>query len=64
MRLGVTGRSRTGTGGATSRSSAIELRPHPSAREGYCKEIPRALARRSSSLRSAAVASRLATPRT
>lgn len=32
MRLGVTGRSRTGTGGVTSRSSAIELRPHPSAR--------------------------------
>ena len=33
MRLGVTGRSRTGTGGVTSRSSAIELRPHPSARD-------------------------------
>src|SRR5439155_16880488 len=32
MRLGVTGRSRTGTGGVTSRSSAIELRPHPNAR--------------------------------
>jgi hypothetical protein len=32
MRLGVTGRSRTGTGGVTSRSSAIELRPLPSAR--------------------------------
>ena len=32
MRLGVTGRSRTGTCGVTFRSSAIELRPHPSAR--------------------------------
>ena len=32
MRLGVTGRSRTGTGGVTARSSDIELRPHPSAR--------------------------------
>ena len=32
MRLGVTGRSRTGTCGFTFRSSAIELRPHPSAR--------------------------------
>ena len=32
MRLGVTGRSRTGTGGFTVRGSAIELRPHPSAR--------------------------------
>jgi hypothetical protein len=32
MHLGVTGRSRTGTCGVTSRNSAIELRPHPSAR--------------------------------
>src|SRR5438874_3144387 len=32
MRLGVTGRSRTGTGGFTAHSSSIELRPHPSAR--------------------------------
>jgi hypothetical protein len=37
MRLGVTGRSRTGTGGVTSRSSAIELRPHPSARDELSK---------------------------
>ena len=32
MRLGVTGRSRTGTSGFTAHGSAIELRPHPSAR--------------------------------
>ena len=31
MRLGVTGRSRTGTIGITNRGSAIELRPHPNA---------------------------------
>ena len=32
MRLGVTGRSRTGTSGFTAHGSAIELRPHPNAR--------------------------------
>ena len=32
MCLGVTGRSRTGTSGFTAHGSAIELRPHPSAR--------------------------------
>jgi hypothetical protein len=32
VRLGVTGRNRTGTGGVTSRGSAVELRPRPSAR--------------------------------
>ena len=32
MRLGVTGRSRTGTSGFTAHGSAVELRPHPSAR--------------------------------
>ena len=32
MRLGVTGRSRTGTSGFTAHGSSIELRPHPSAR--------------------------------
>jgi hypothetical protein len=37
MRLGVTGRSRTGTGGVTTRSSAIELRPHPSARADWSR---------------------------
>lgn len=31
MRLGVTGRDRTGIVGITTRSSAIELRPHPNA---------------------------------
>jgi len=31
MRLGVTGRDRTGIFGITTRSSAIELRPHPNA---------------------------------
>jgi hypothetical protein len=31
MRLGVTGRSRTGTSGFTAHGSAVELRPHPSA---------------------------------
>ena len=34
MCLGVTGRSRTGTRGFTAHSSAIELRPHPSTRDG------------------------------
>src|SRR5437868_932599 len=32
MRLGVTGRSRTGTSGFTAHGSAIELRPHPNTR--------------------------------
>lgn len=32
MRLGVTGRSRTGTSGFTAHGSSIELRPHRSAR--------------------------------
>ena len=32
MRLGVTGRSRTGTSGFTAHGSSIELRPHPSTR--------------------------------
>jgi hypothetical protein len=31
MRLGVTGRDRTGVLGITTRGSTIELRPHPSA---------------------------------
>ena len=34
MRLGVTGQSRTGISGITIRGSTVELRPHPSAREG------------------------------
>ena len=41
MRLGVTGRSRTGTGGVTSRSSALELRPLPSARSSPQGDPPR-----------------------
>ena len=32
MRLGVTGRNRTGIHGVTFHNSAVELRPHPSAR--------------------------------
>ena len=32
MRLGVTGRNRTDINGPTTHGSAIELRPHPSAR--------------------------------
>ena len=32
MRSGVTGRNRTDTGGTTTRSSAVELRPHLNAR--------------------------------
>jgi hypothetical protein len=41
MRLGVTGRSRTGTSGFTAHGSSIELRPHPSARRSgsvWCRE--------------------------
>ena len=37
MRLGVTGRSRTGTSGFTAHGSSIELRPHPSARNVWSR---------------------------
>lgn len=47
MRLGVTGRSRTGTGGFTAHGSAIELRSHPSARgEAWLRRFPFVRARR------------------
>src|SRR5437868_3876250 len=64
MRLGVTGRSRTDTSGVTFHGSAVELQPHPSTRAVYRRAILRALAQRSSTLRSSACASRLAKPRT